>query len=162
MTAERKHKIGFRKCTAADCDQPVHYRSKECPSCGAVQVRGDTGGTGDDAGESSSVGTTSAAPQVHKSSATMTGPTIGESVTTPVQVDGPYVVAADCHPQIDNVMAVLKRGQVVNDWSTIKKLLAAGAPIVPQNAAHGLTCCPRCQNIFAPAALIPAKQRQAG
>jgi|ERR1700680_1793670 len=142
-------KLGYRECTAADCTHPVHYRSKECPSCGAVQIRVVLGNSGNVA-DPSSVGTTEAAPQV------------ALPEPAPVRADGPYVVAADCRPQIDNVMAVLRRGQVLTDWVTIGKLLDAGAPIVPQNQAHGLACCPRCQNIFAPTPLVPQKQRQAG
>jgi uncharacterized C2H2 Zn-finger protein len=144
MTA-RQFKIGYRKCTASDCDHPVHYMVKQCPSCGAVQVRAPK-----TAADSPSVGKSSekAVPQVH--------------TTPPAAADGPYVVMADCRPQLGNVMAVLKKGAVVTDYQTILALLAAGAPIVPQNEGHGLVCCPRCQNIFAPTALAPTKQRQAG
>jgi hypothetical protein len=146
--SERAFKIGFRKCTAVDCDHAVHYRVKECPSCGAVQVRPPLSPEAQP--DSPSVGKTaeSAAPQVHLAALS--------------QVDGPYVVAADCRPQLDNVMAVLKRGTVITDFDTVRKLLAAGAPIVPQNEAHGLACCPRCQMIFAPVPLVPTKLRQAG
>jgi hypothetical protein len=97
----------------------------------------------------STVGTNETAPQVLK-------PAVAAAVAVPpayTAADGPFIVAADCRPQIDNVMAVLKAGVVIEDYSTAVKLLAAGAPIVPVNAAHDLTCCPRCQNIFKPSPL---------
>jgi hypothetical protein len=149
--SERAYKIGYRPCTAADCDHPVHYKVKQCPSCGAVQVRPQPAPGSAGEPDSPSVGKTaeSTAPQVL-------------SAAPPVAVEGPYVAAADCHPQLGNVMAVLKRGDVVTDYQTILALLAAGAPIVPQNQAHGLACCPRCQMIFAPTPMVPNKQRRAG
>ncbi len=149
---ERAFKVGYRKCTAADCDHPVHYKVKECPSCGAVQVRADK------APDSPSVGkATEPVPQVLSVVA-------GVPTSAPATVvsGGPYVVMADCRPQLGNVMAVLRKGAVVTDYQTILALLVAGAPIVPQNDAHSLACCPRCQMIFEAKPVVPTKQRQAG
>jgi hypothetical protein len=169
---ERAFKVGYRKCTAPDCDHPVHYKVNECPSCGAVQVRAPATGKAA-AADSPSVGKSqgTTAPQVLTAPAPAVGSDVSAStasgIASPVgagvgQVDGPYVVMADCRPQLGNVMAVLKKGAVVTDYMTIGALLAAGAPIVPQNQAHGLACCPRCQMIFTATPLAPTRQRQAG
>jgi hypothetical protein len=153
MTAARAFKVGYRKCTAPDCDHPVHYKVKECPSCGAVQMRVDNPSKGDAPSPSVGKATEQTAPRV------LTAP---PPEPPPVRGDGPYVVMADCRPQIDNVMAVLKRGAVLTDYRMIGQLLEAGAPIAPQNAAHGLTCCPHCQHVFAPQPLPQSTGRKAG
>lgn len=150
----------FRKCTAADCDHMVHVRAKECPSCGAAQNRvaaPDTAGPA-----SPSVGTTEqAAPHVSVTAMPSLQPSASVTVDAP-PYSGPYVVAADCRPQLDNVMAVLKHGTVISDYRMIQQLLAVGAPIVPENLAHGLACCPRCQTVFKPEPFVPANKRRAG
>lgn len=147
-------KVGFRKCTSATCDAPVHYKRTTCSTCGAIQARDVKPPTTHDI-EPPLAGATEA-PRVVS---IMTDAVAAGPRDIP---DVPHVVAADCRPQLDNVMAVLKRGQVITDYDTIRRLIAVGAPLVPENAAHGLACCPRCQTVFAPAPFAPQGRRQAG
>lgn len=72
--------------------------------------------------------------------------------------NGPHVFLDKFSCMVGPTMAHFKAGELVKDFALLQALRAENAPMVPAALAPGMTCCPKCQNVFRVPTVVPAKR----
>lgn len=72
--------------------------------------------------------------------------------------NGPHVFLDRFSCMVGPTMAHFKAGDLVKDFALLQALRAENAPMVPAALAPGMTCCPKCQNVFRVPSIVPAKR----